>query len=127
MRCWKASGPRFAGLHDRAGVQGFSDRMNTYHAEMEQALALTPDQLATPEGLETAAELAGVLNAAAADIASHPAPEAATDAEYVPLAQTFQATVDAYVTAVRAGDAAAIAKAQAGLKPACSKFFLRFG
>lgn len=115
-----------AGLHDRAGILGFSDRMNTYHAAMEQALALTPDQLATPQGLETAAELAGVLGAAAADIASHPAPEA-TDAEYDPLAQAFQATVDAYVAAVRAGDAAAIVKAQAGLKPAYSKFFLRFG
>jgi hypothetical protein len=77
-----------AGLHDRAGVVGFSDRMNTCHVAMEQALALTPDQLATPQGLETAAELAGVL-AAAADIARHPAPEAGADADYTPLAQAF--------------------------------------
>lgn len=115
-----------AGLHDRAGLSGFSDRMNAYHATMEAVLAMTPDQLATPQGLEMAAEKAGLLEAQAADLAAHPAPEAAS-AEYQPLSDAFQSSVAAYVAAVRAGDPAAIAKAMAGLKPAYSKFFVKFG
>lgn len=117
---------QIAGLHDRAGVIGFSDRMNAYHAAMETALALTPDQLATAAGLEAAAEQAGLLAAYAADIAAHPAPEAAS-AGYQPLADAFQASVAAYVAAVRAGDTAGVQTAISGLKPAYSKFFVEFG
>jgi hypothetical protein len=115
-----------AGLHDRAGLVGISDRMNAYHAAMEAALALTPDQLATPAGLEKAAEQAGLLAAFAQDIAAHPAPEAGA-AEYKPLADAFQASVKAYVDAVRVGDVAAVQRAIGGLKPAYSKFFVAFG
>jgi hypothetical protein len=115
-----------AGLHDRAGMIGFSDRMNAYHAAMETALALTPDQLASPAGLEAAAEQAGLLAAYAADIAAHPAPEA-NSADYQPLAEAFQISVNAFVDAVRAGDVAALQTAIGGLKPAYSKFFVEFG
>jgi hypothetical protein len=115
-----------AGLHDRAGILGFSDRMNAYHAAMEDALSLAPDALATPAGMEKAAELAGLLDHFAADIAAHPAPEASSDS-YQGLAQAFQASVKAFVDAVRAQDPAAVAKATGGLKPAYSKFFVAFG
>ena len=54
------------------------------------------------------------------------APEAAS-AGYQPLADAFQASVAAYVAAVRAGDAAGVQTAISGLKPAYSKFFVEFG
>lgn len=112
-------------LHRRNGMWGFSDSMNAYHAMMEAVLATDPAKLDGP-GMERLAEQIGVLGFWAADIADHPAPEA-SDPAYPPLAQTFQASVDAMVKAVRAGDPEAIKSALAALKPAYSKFFLKFG
>lgn len=112
-------------LHGRNGVIGFSDRMNAYHAAMEEVLAVTPEQL-DAAGMALMAERAGVLAYLAAEIAANPAPEAAS-AEYAPLEQAFQASVAAFVTAVRAEDAAAVAAAMGGLKAPYSKFFLSFG
>lgn len=111
------------GLHERNGIAGFSDRMNAYHAEMELVLAL---DLANTDAV-TLAEHAGVMNYLAAEVVRLPAPEAAGNADYDKLQAGFVASVKAYDDAVRAGDAAAIKAAVAGLKVPYSKFFLFFG
>lgn len=113
------------GMHLRNGIVSFSDRMNAYHAQMEAVLALDPASL-EGAGLERMAEMTGVLAYLAADIAAHPAPEAAAD-DYAPLAGAFQASVAALVEAVRSGDAAAVKAAVGGLKVPYSKFFVKFG
>lgn len=119
---------KIAALHRRNGIEGFSDRMNAYHAAMERVLGLDQANLETPKGQETAAELAGILNLTAKDIFNHPAPEAEAEAaKYAPLSEAFQASVDAYVAAVRAGDAKAIKAAIGDLKPAYARFFVEFG
>lgn len=119
---------KIAALHQRNGIEGFSDRMNAYHGAMERVLGLEVAKLETPAGLETAAELAGMLALTAKDIANHPAPEAEAEAAgYAPLSTAFQASVQAYVAAVRAGDVAAIKAAIGALKPAYSRFFVEFG
>jgi hypothetical protein len=113
----------FGDLHARNGLSGFSDRMNDYHAEMEEILAL---DLAATDAV-TLAQHAGILGYLAAKIEHQPAPEAAGNAEYDSLQQPFLDSVKAFDTAVRSGDAAAIATAAAGLKVPYSKFFLKFG
>lgn len=112
-------------LHDRNGIETFSDRMNAYHAAMEEILAIDPasvDAALVPHLLQEA----GVLAYLAADIAAHPAPEAAHDA-YAPLASAFQASVAGFVTAVESADPDTIRAGMAGLKVPYSKFFLMFG
>lgn len=113
----------FGDLHTRNGLFGFSDRMNDYHAEMEEILALN---LAATDPV-TLAEHAGILGYLAAKIETHPAPEAAGNTEYDSLQQPFLVSVKAFEMAVKSGDAAAIAAAAAGLKVPYSKFFLKFG
>jgi len=115
-----------AGLHDRNGLIGFSDRMNAYHATMETVLGMTPDQIAADGGMEALAESTAVLAYLAGDIAAHPASDSA-DVGYAPLGTAFQASVKALVDAVHSGDAAALSKAMGELKPAYSKFFVAFG
>ena len=112
-------------LHARNGISTFSDRMNAYHATMEEVLAVDPAKL-DAAGMEMLAEKVGVLAYWATDIATNPAPEAA-DPAYQPLADAFQASVASIVQAVRAGDTAAITAALPTLKPAYSKFFVQFG
>lgn len=113
----------FGKLHERNGLSGFSDRMNDYHAEMEDILALN---LASVDPV-TLAEHAGVLTYLAARIEHQPAPEAAGNAEYDKLQQAFLASAQAFGDAVKSGDSAAVAAAVAGLKLPYSKFFLMFG
>jgi hypothetical protein len=113
----------FGGLHERNGMSGFSDRMNDYHAEMEDILAL---DLAATDAL-TLAEHAGILSYLATRIEHRPAPEAVGNADYDKLQQPFLASVKAFETAVKSGDPAAISAAAGGLKGPYSKFFLMFG
>ncbi len=110
-------------LHLRNGLYGFTDRMNAYHAKMEEVLAL---QIPADGSLTEVTEAAAVLAWLAADIAAHPAPEAA-DPAYAGLAQAMQDSVMALQAAARKGDAAAVKAAMGALKPAYSKFFVKFG
>lgn len=112
-------------LHARNGISTFSDRMNAYHAAMEEVLATDPAQL-DAAGIAGLAEKAAVLGYLARQIAEMPAPEAA-DPAYPALAEAFQTSVISMVDAVRSGDPAAIKAALGGLKPAYSKFFVQFG
>ena len=112
-------------LHRRNGVSLFSDRMNAYHAAMEEVLAVDPAGL-RPEDMPGMLIHAGVLSYLAGEIAGQPAPEAGS-AEYAPLAEAFQASVAAFRAAAESGDPAAVGKAIGALKPAYSKFFLKFG
>ncbi|WP_444454858.1 hypothetical protein ACTTAI_05795 [Rhodobacter capsulatus] len=112
-------------LHERNGMIGFSDRMNAYHAAMEAVLAV-PSEALDAVGMEGMREQAGVLAYLAADIAAHPAPEAAAP-EYAPLHAAFQASVAGFVEAVRSGDPGAVTKAIGALKAPYSKFFVAFG
>jgi hypothetical protein len=112
-------------LHGRNGVIGFSDRMNAYHAEMEKVL----DSEAEEEGPKAMAALRGeaaVLAYLANDIAKHPAPEA-SDPAYEPLVDGLLKSVQALQVAALTGDTASVKAAIAGLKPAYSKLFLKFG
>lgn len=112
-------------LHDRNGIIGFSDRMNAYHAKMEEVL--TRDYAGfSDEGLDLLREDAAVLDYLAARIAAHP-PVEASDPAYGQLLSAMQASVAALVAAARENDADAAAKAVSGLKVPYSKLFLKFG
>jgi soluble cytochrome b562 len=112
-------------LHQRNGIIGFSDRMNAYHAEMEKVLTLDP-ALYSGKVAPEVVELAGVLDYLAHQIETHPAPEAA-DPDYAGLEAGFLSAAADFAAAARSGDPAKVKAAIAGLKPAYSKFFLKFG
>jgi uncharacterized protein YukE len=111
-------------LHGRNGVIGFSDRMNAYHAEMEKVLEGEVGE--NSDAMAALRDAAAVLAYLAGDIAEHPAPEAA-DPAYGPLVDGLLKSVQALQTAAQSGDAAGVKAAIAGLKPAYSKLFLKFG
>jgi hypothetical protein len=108
-------------LRGRNGVIGFSDRMNAYHAVMEKVL-----EGESEDAMAALRDAATVLAYLADDIAAHPPPEAA-DPAYEPLVNGLLQSVQALQTAVQSGDAASVKAAIAGLKPAYSKLFLKFG
>ncbi len=113
-------------LHERNGIITFSDRMNTYHAEMEHVLGKdygTFDAAALAELREDAAVLAYLAD----DVASHPPADAAGNPDFITLLEPFQLSVVAVQQAARSGDAAAAKKAIGGLKGPYSKLFLKFG
>lgn len=110
-------------LHERNNIVGFSDRMNAYHAMMEQILGA---DYTGAEGMAELREDAAVLSYLADDIVAHPAPEA-SDPAYAPLLDAVMTSVTTVRAAARAGDAAAAKQAVNALKPAYSKFFLKFG
>ena len=114
-----------AGLHERAGLIGFSDRMNAYHTAMEEVLGR--DYAAMGPG--AAAALAGdaaVLDYLAAQIVANPAPEAANPA-YAPLIEAFAASARAFRAAADSGDMAAALAARGALKVPYSRLFAQFG
>jgi hypothetical protein len=112
-------------LHGRNGVIGFSDRMNAYHAEMEKVLGGEAGG-ESENGVAALQDAAAVLAYLAEDIAAHPAPEAA-DPAYEPLVESLLKSVQALQAAAQSGDAVGVKAAIAGLKPAYSKLFLKFG
>jgi hypothetical protein len=116
----------FSSLHARNGIETFSDRMNAYHGKMEQILGLDLSTLDTA-GEQAVLEHAAVLAYLAQDVLAAPPAGADTDADYATLSGAMQASVDALLTAARAGDEAAIKAAVGGLKVPYSKFFLKFG
>lgn len=110
-------------LHMRNGIVTFSDRMNAYHAKMEEVLAIGAP---SPEGMTQLIEDAAVLSFLAEDIAAHPAPESA-DPAYAGLVDGFMKSVAAFQTATRAGDLEATKAAIGNLKVPYSKLFAKFG
>ena len=116
---------QIGGLHERNGVIAFSDRMNAYHAKMEQILAKDYGGFSVM-GLGDLREDAAVLAYLAADIAAHPPAESA-DAAYRTLLDGMNGSVAALGQAAKSADAGAAKKAVDGLKVPYSKFFLKFG
>ena len=113
----------FWDLHKRNNIVTFSDRMNAYHLEMEHTLALDP-AATEPAAMR---EMAARLDYLASDVLANPPADAAGNAEYETLSKDFSSSVAAFLEATRSGDAAAIKTAYGALKPAYSKFFLKFG
>lgn len=116
----------FSALHARNGIETFSDRMNAYHAEMEQILGLDLS-VTDPSTKQKVLEHAAVLAYLAQDVLSAPPANAEGNADYASLSAAMQASVDQLLAAARAGDEAAIKTAVGGLKVPYSKFFLKFG
>jgi hypothetical protein len=116
----------FSALHARNGIERFSDRMNAYHAAMENILDLdltTMDEAAKQALLEHAA----VLDYLAKDVLSDPPANATDNPDYAVLSAAMRGSTDALLAAARAGDEAGLRAAVAGLKVPYSKFFLKFG
>jgi hypothetical protein len=112
-------------LHERNGIISFSDRMNAYHAKMEEILGkdyVGFDAL----GMKMLCEDVSVLGYLAEQIASHP-PADASDPEFGPLLSAMTGSVAALTIAARNGDAAAADAAVKALKVPYSKLFLKFG
>lgn len=116
----------FSALHARNGIETFSDRMNAYHAEMEQILGLDLSVLNAPTK-QKVLEHAAVLAYLAQDVLMAPPAGAEANPDYAALSAAMQASVDQLVAAARTGDEAAIKTAVGGLKVPYSKFFLKFG
>ncbi len=115
-----------SGLHERNGIVGFSDRMNAYHAMMEQVLGKDLAKL-DATAMNEIHEQAAVLKYLAGEALAHPPAEAAGSAEFDGLGKAMSASVDAVVTAARAGDAEKLRAAIGKLKPAYAKLFVKFG
>ncbi len=116
----------FGELHRRNGVQTFSDRMNAYHAEMEDLLAMDVSALDTA-GVAKIRDHAAVLNYLAKDLLDNPSTEAEGSDDYSVLSKAFAGSVAALVEAARAGDPEQVKAAVGGLKVPYSKLFLKFG
>lgn len=116
---------QIGGLHERNGVIAFSDRMNAYHAKMEQVLAKDYSGF-NAAGLGELREDAAVLAYLISDISAHPPAEAA-DPAYRPALDGVSASVTSLAEAAQGGDGAAAKRAVSGLKMPYSKLFLKFG
>ncbi len=113
------------GMHERNGIIAFSDRMNTYHAKMEEIIGATYADDAA--GLGTLREDAAVLAYLAADVTAHPPADAEGKPEYAALLKDFNASVERLLNATRNGNSAAAKAAIDTLKAPYSKLFLKFG
>lgn len=111
-------------LHERNGIETFSDRMNAYHAKMEQVIGLSVTGDGTGQRL---LEQAAVLAYLADDMLAAPPAEANGNVEFTGLSAAVEKSVAELQAAVRAGDAAAMKAAISGLKKPYSKLFLKFG
>jgi len=113
-------------LHARNDVATFSDRMNAYHEKMEKVLGDTYGGFDT-SGRDRLREDNAVLMYLADDLERYRPKEAIDSAEFRNMLGALRGSLAAIRNALGSGDAAAIKKAVTGLKPAYSKFFLRFG
>lgn len=108
------------GMRARNGVVTFSDHMNAYHELMERVVDHT---YAAPADL---ADDVAVLVYLAREVGAN-RPAGVDAAEFDKGFKAMEASVAALKTAVRAGDAAAIAAARKALKPPYSRLFAKFG
>ena len=106
-------------LHIRNDIYSFSDRMNAYHARMEEVIALDP---ANAAGVHAEAT---VLQYLLDDIIAYPPKEA--DASYQELLAAVEASVAKLEGASGSGDTASIKAAIGSLKAPYTKLFLKFG
>lgn len=111
-------------LHLRNGIVLFSDRMNAYHAQMEQVIGLPVTDAA---GKQQLIEQAAVLAYLADDMLRAPPVEARGNPEFEKLASAVKTSVDALQSAARSGDAEAIKSTVSALKKPYSMLFLKFG
>jgi hypothetical protein len=112
-------------MRERNGIIGFSDRMNAYHAKMEEMLSKDYSGF-DASGLGSFREDAAVLAYLAEMIMRHP-PREAADPSFMPLLMVFKASSDAVLVAARSNDAKAAKAALNGLKGAYARLFLAFG
>lgn len=113
-------------LHQRNGIETFSDRMNAYHAEMEHILDTDIsdiDAVLARKLLEQAA----VLDYLADDVLASPPPDAEGNGEYQELARALKGSVESFLGAARSADPNALKTSLRALKAPYSKFFLKFG
>ncbi|WP_373049914.1 hypothetical protein [Thalassovita aquimarina] len=113
-------------MHARNGIETFSDRMNAYHAAMEQVLVMDLSVL-DADTLGLLRERAAVLSYLAGDLLARPPKDAAGNADYAKLSKAFEASVAAVLDAARAGDREAVRAAVAGLKKPYARLFVKFG
>ncbi|MGB8818536.1 MAG: hypothetical protein WCC66_11510 [Rhizobiaceae bacterium] len=113
-------------LHQRNGIQSFSDRMNDYHAAMEEVLAA--DITKTDDAaLVKLHGQAAVLSYLSGQLSAHAPDAAASTPEFQQLNKAVADSVTAFLAAVEAKDAEKLKSAIGALKPAYSKLFLKFG
>ncbi len=116
-----------AELRRRNDVVTYSDRMNEYHAAMEQMLREDPHIADGPQAAMRLMARVGVLEYLAARLRSE-APKALSQTpEFAPLVQAVEESVWALHAAVMAQDEAAIRKALGDLKAPYSLLFVKFG
>jgi hypothetical protein len=113
-------------LHARNNIETFSDRMNAYHAEMEDVLAVDLSVMDTSAAQELL-ERAAVLSYLAKEITGRPPPEAADSTDYAALVTAFDKSASDFLSAARQGNQAEIKAARSKLKAPYSKLFLKFG
>ncbi len=111
-------------LHARNDIVLFSDRMNAYHASMEQVIGIP---VADAAGRQHLLEQSAVLAYLTEDMLKAPPVEARGNPEFDKLAEAVRASVSALQTAARSGDEGAIKAAVSGLKMPYSKLFVKFG
>lgn len=116
-----------ADLRRRNQVVVYSDHVNAFHAEMEHLLQAAPGLLAQAQGTRPVLAHAAVLAYLAGRLKSEAPAAVAAQPEFAPALQALLAAVEALNAAALADDAAAARAALAPVKPAFSRFFLRFG
>lgn len=110
---------QIGGLHARAGLYGISDRMNAYHARMEEVIGNTKMDA------NTLREEAAVLGYLIDDVIAHP--PAGADPSFATMSAEVKASVEALKAAANDGGPEAIKKAVDGLKKPYTMLFLKFG
>jgi hypothetical protein len=107
-------------LRRRNGLINFSDRMNSYHAQMEHVLEQKYSSLAQ------LGDDGAVLAFLAGDLRKN-RPKGIDNLVFDEAMKEIDASIDTLRKAVRSGDADAIEKARKGLKSPYSRMFIRFG
>lgn len=113
-------------LHQRNGIQSFSDRLNAYHSVMEKILETDLSKLDDANFMHINEE-AAVLAFLADEALDNAPQETASSAEFGPLAKAMAGSANELLSAARARDAEKLKTAIARLKPAYAKLFLKFG
>ncbi|MEX1663558.1 hypothetical protein AB4874_18365 [Thioclava sp. 15-R06ZXC-3] len=112
-------------LHTRNGVIGFSDRMNAYHAEMEEVLGRNYAAMGSEAGAQLI-EDAAILRYLAIQIVQNPAPEA-NDPAYQKLVDGLAISAANFYDAALSGKLPVALAARAQLKPSYARLFAKFG
>ena len=116
-----------ADLRRRNHVVAYSDAMNAYHAEMEQALQHGPTELAAAQGPMLLMARVGTLDYLARRLRSEAGANLLGDADFMLHLQSVEASVDGLRAAVLSRDQAAMRDALTRLKGPYSRMFLKFG